>query len=150
MSRTSSDELSSLEDESEESSISTLLFPFLLAGVLAGFFSSDESSESDVSTVFLGCSSSEEESEESSDDSSLARLTGAFPFDALSTFYGGCVKRSEGDGLTTGIHTALAKISLDDASDFAFAGEAAAVLATLALSAVFLSAFLSDFAMVCK
>jgi hypothetical protein len=40
----------------------------------------------------------------------------------------------------------LAKISLDDASDFAFAGEAAANFTTLALSA----AFLSDFAMVYK
>jgi hypothetical protein len=79
----------------------------------------------------LGCSSSEEESDDSSDDSSLARLTEVFPFDALSTL-------------------ALAKISLDDASDFAFAGEAAAGLAALALSAAFLSAFLSDFAMAYK
>jgi hypothetical protein len=89
---TSPDELSSLDDESEESLVSTLLFPFVPTGVLAGFFSSGESSESDVSTVFLGCSSSEEESDDSSDDSSLARLTEVFPFDALSTFYGGRVK----------------------------------------------------------
>lgn len=97
MSPASSDELSSLDEESEESLVSTLPFPFLPAGALLDFFSSGESSESDVSTAFLGCSSSEEESEESSDDSSLACLERVFPFDALNVFYGGRVKRSEGD-----------------------------------------------------
>lgn len=43
------------------------------------------------------------------------------------------------------IHTAFAKISLDDASDFAFTG-AGDGFADLDFSA-FLSAFLSDFAM---
>jgi hypothetical protein len=97
LSPASSDELSSLDEESEESLVSTLPFPFFPAGAPLVFFSSGESSESDVSTVFLGFSSSEEESEKSSDDSSLACLEGAFPFDALNVFYMGQVKRSEGD-----------------------------------------------------
>jgi hypothetical protein len=82
----SSDELSSLE---EESLLSILPFPFLPAGALAGFFSSGESSESDsdATTVFLGISSSEE-SEDSSDESSTTGFAGVFPFD-FSVFFSG-------------------------------------------------------------
>jgi hypothetical protein len=82
----SSDELSSLE---EESLLSILPFPFLPAGALAGFFSSGESSESDsdATTVFLGFSSSEE-SEDSSDESSTTGFAGVFPFD-FSVFFSG-------------------------------------------------------------
>jgi hypothetical protein len=69
---------------------------------------------------------------------------GSLPIRCFECFLWGSSKEVRRGRLTTGIHTALAKISLDDASDFAFTG--AADLATLTLSA----AFLSDFAMVYK
>lgn len=84
----SSDELPSLEEESEEPLLSTLPFP-LRVGALAGFSSSDDSSESDEGAAFLVGSSSEEES----DDSSLDSET--FPFDAFGTACGGEVRSEE-------------------------------------------------------